>query len=170
VKEYPRVSEIQLIIFLHTKTSITKRILTLDAPKRRGRFSDLFEGRAKRNKGWESSHGSERCRGGTKKLVSCRGRNLFADKQTVMEGDDRRTSVDGYVCGGEGGATGRFVSWLWAEIQPSEDGVGMIVMVDDRSEKITSAWAAWCVPPPLASSFVDFEKTLKTFFRLGASS
>ena len=53
----------------------------------------------------------------------------------MMEGDDRRTSVDGYGCGGDGGATGRFVSWLCAEIQPLKDGVGMIVMVDDMSEK-----------------------------------
>jgi hypothetical protein len=58
----------------------------------------------------------------------------------VIEMDDRRASVDGYGCGGEGGGGGRFVSWLRAEIQPSEDGVlGMIVMVDDGSEKkITS--------------------------------
>jgi hypothetical protein len=106
------MSEIQLIIFFAHKNIITKRILTLHAPKRRGRFSDLFEGRAERNEGLALSDGSERCGGGTKKLVCCRGRNWFAEEQTAMEMDDRRTSVDGYGCGGEGGATGRFVSWL----------------------------------------------------------
>jgi hypothetical protein len=59
------------------------------------------------------------------KLVWCRGRNWFAEEQTAMDMDDRRASVDGYGCGGEGGATGRFVSCLWAEIQPTEKGVGM---------------------------------------------
>jgi hypothetical protein len=135
------VRKMHLIIFLSTKTSITKRILTLDAPKHRGRFSELFEGRAERNEGraernegWASSEGSERCGGGTKKLVSCRGRNLFAEEQTVMDGDDRRVSADGYGCGGEDGGGGRFVSWLQTEIQPLKDGVGMIVMVDDGSK------------------------------------
>jgi hypothetical protein len=74
----------------------------------------------------------------------------------VMEADDRRASVDGYGCGGEGGATGRFVSWLWAEIQPSEDGVGMIVMVNDRSEKnmVTSVWAVASVVRASAPCFL----------------
>ena len=44
-----------------------------------------------------------------------------------MEADDRRASVGGYGCGGEGGGGGRFVSWLQAEIQPLKDGD-----VDDR--------------------------------------
>jgi hypothetical protein len=54
-----------------------------------------------------------------------------------MEADDRRASVDGYGCGGEGGGGGRFVSWLKAEIQPPKEGVLMVVMVDDGSEKIS---------------------------------
>jgi hypothetical protein len=53
-----------------------------------------------------------------------------------MEADDRRAFVDGYGCGGEGGGSGRFVSWLKAEIQPPKEGVLMVVMVDDGSEKI----------------------------------
>ena len=54
-----------------------------------------------------------------------------------MEADDRRAFVDGYGCGGEGGGGGRFVSWLKAEIQPPKEGVLMVVMVDDGSEKIS---------------------------------
>jgi hypothetical protein len=52
-----------------------------------------------------------------------------------MEADDRRASVDGYGSGGEGGGGGRFVSWLWAKIHPPKEGVPMVVMVDDGSEK-----------------------------------
>ena len=63
------------------------------------------------------------------KLVSCRGRNWFAEEQTAMEMDDRRAFVDGYGCGGEGGRGGRFVSWLRAEIQPLKEGMWMVVMV-----------------------------------------
>jgi hypothetical protein len=154
---------------LHTKIQITNQILTFRSRKCHGLFFELFESGDERNEGWASSEGSERCGGGTKKLVSCRGRNLFAEEQTVMEGDDRRTSVDGYGCGGEGGAIGRFVSWLRAEIEPSEDGVGMIVMVMMGRIK-NNKWASVVMPPSaLASSFVDFKKTPKTFFRLGAS-
>ena len=68
------------------------------------------------------------------KLVSCRGRNWFAEEQTAMEMDDQRASVDVYGCGGEGGGGGRFVSWLRAEIQPSKEGAVMIIMVE-RSKK-----------------------------------
>jgi hypothetical protein len=42
----------------------------------------------------------------------------------VMTTDDRRVSVGGEGCGGEVGATRRFVSWLWAEIQPRKRGCG----------------------------------------------
>jgi hypothetical protein len=89
-----------------------------------------------------------------------------------MEADDRRSSVSGLGCGGEGGGGGgRFVSWLRAEIQPLKDGVGMIVMVNEMGRKKNNKWAAWYVRASvLASSFVDFEKMPKTFFRLGASS
>jgi hypothetical protein len=52
-----------------------------------------------------------------------------------MEADDRRASIDGYGCGGEGRGGGRFVSWLRAKIQPLKDGVGMIVMVTEMGRK-----------------------------------
>jgi hypothetical protein len=54
-----------------------------------------IESTAERNKGWASIEGSEWCRGGTKKLVSCWGRNQFAEEQTVMATDDWRASVGG---------------------------------------------------------------------------
>jgi hypothetical protein len=53
-----------------------------------------------------------------------------------MDGDDRMASVRGYGCGGEGGATRRFVSWLGGEIQPSKEVVRKIVMVSERREVI----------------------------------
>ena len=53
----------------------------------------------------------------------------------MMATDDRRASVGGYGCEGEGGGGGRFVSWLPAEIQPSKEGVSMVVMVDDGLKK-----------------------------------
>jgi hypothetical protein len=78
-----------------------------------------------------------------------------------MDVDDWRASVNGYRCGGEGGGTtGRFVSWLWAEIQPPKEGVRKNVMVDDGSAKIMVL---------TVELLVDFEKMPKTF-PLGASS
>ena len=62
-------------------------------------------------------------------MVSCHGRFLVAEEKTAMEADDRRASVGGYGCGGEGGGGGRFVSWLQAEIQPLKEGMWMVVMV-----------------------------------------
>jgi hypothetical protein len=60
-----------------------------------------------------------------------------------MEMDDRRASVDGYGCGGEGGGGGRFVSWLRAEIQPSKEGAVMIVMVERwRKNNSDGRWCA----------------------------
>ena len=47
-----------------------------------------------------------------------------------MATDDWRASVGGYGCGGEGGGSGRFVSWLRAEIQPLKERAAMIVMVE----------------------------------------
>ena len=63
-------------------------------------------------------------------MVSCHGRFSVAEEKTAMEADDRRASVGGYGCGGEGGATGRFVSWLLAEIQPLEEMAGGSIMVE----------------------------------------
>lgn len=84
------------IIFLHTKTLITTRILTFHVPKRRGRFFELFESGEERTKdGGASTEGFEQLGGGHEKLVSCRGRIRFVDEQTEMEGGDRRASVDG---------------------------------------------------------------------------
>jgi hypothetical protein len=51
-----------------------------------------------------------------------------------MATDDWRASVGGLESGGERGATGRFVSWLRAEIQPPKERAAMIVMVS-RGEK-----------------------------------
>jgi hypothetical protein len=85
--------------------------------------------------------------------------------------DDRRASVDGYGCGGEDGGGGRFVSWLRAEIQPLKDGVGMIVMVDDGSEK-NNKWAAYrrgsCLVHAyaLASSWLISKKRARLFSAL----
>lgn len=62
-------------------------------------------------------------------MVSCHGRFSVAEEKTAMEADDRRASVGGYGCGGEGGGGGRFVSWLQAEIQPLKEGMWMVVMV-----------------------------------------
>jgi hypothetical protein len=70
-----------------------------------------------------------------------------------MEADDWRASIDGYGCGGEGGGGRRFVSWLPAEIQPSKEGVSMVVMVDDGSEKISDGCMMECVLPLLRSLF-----------------
>jgi hypothetical protein len=67
----------------------------------------------------------ERLIGSIKQLVSCWGRSQFAEEQTV----------DGYGCGGEDGDSKRFVSSLWPKIQPSKDEVGMIITVNDGSEK-----------------------------------
>ena len=53
----------------------------------------------------------------------------------MMETADRRAIVNGYGCGGEGGGGGRFVSWLCAKIHPPKEGVSMVIMVDDGSEK-----------------------------------
>jgi hypothetical protein len=53
----------------------------------------------------------------------------------MMATNDRRASVGGLGCGGEGGGGGRFVSWLPAEIQPLKEMATMIVMVE-RCEKI----------------------------------
>ena len=47
-----------------------------------------------------------------------------------MATNDQRASVGGYGCGGEGRATGRFVSWLRAEIQLPKEGAWMMVMVE----------------------------------------
>jgi hypothetical protein len=58
------------IIFLHTILQITKQILTFCLQKRRQGFFELFVGSAERkNEGWASIKGSERCGGGTKKVV-----------------------------------------------------------------------------------------------------
>jgi hypothetical protein len=157
---------------LHTKIQITKQILTFLSQKRCGRFFKLSESGAGRKDGCSFSEGFEQRGGGTKKLVPCRGRKWSAEEQTVMEADDRRASVNGYGCEGEGRGGGRFVSWLRSNIQPLKDGGRMIVMVEMGRKKITSRLSVqWCVrASALASSFVDFEKTPKTFFRLGASS
>jgi hypothetical protein len=97
VEERPQVRLMYLILyyFLHTKIEITKQILTFRSRKYRGRFFELFESTAERNEGWASIEGSERCGGGTKKLVLCWGRNQFAKEQTVMATDDWRASVGG---------------------------------------------------------------------------
>jgi hypothetical protein len=116
---------------LHTKIQIIKEIILIFRPrKRRSRIFELFKSGNEKDDGWALSDGFEWLGGSTMKLVSCRGRNWFAEEQTTMERpmDDRRASVDGYGCGGEGGGGGRFVSWLWAKIQLTEEGVGMIVM------------------------------------------
>ena len=89
----------------------------------------------------------------------------------MMETADRRAIVNGYGCGGEGGGGGRFVSWLCAKIHPPKEGVSMVIMVDDGSEKIKSdgRWTMECVFPSCFFLLaVDFEKTPKSFFRLGA--
>jgi hypothetical protein len=52
-----------------------------------------------------------------------------------MATDDWRASVGGLESGGEGGATGRFVSWLCAKIQPPKERAAMIVMVESREVK-----------------------------------
>jgi hypothetical protein len=68
-------------------------------------------------------------------LVSCLGRKWSAEGQTVMATDYRRASVGGLGCGGEGRATGRFVSRLKSEIQPSKEGAAMIIMVESWKKK-----------------------------------
>jgi hypothetical protein len=118
-----------LILFFAITNTDYKKILTFCPRKCRGRIFELFESGDEKDDGWALSDGFEWLGGSTMKLVSCRCRNWFAEKQTSMEMDDRRASVDGYECGGEGRGGGRFVSWLWAEIQPTEEGVGMIVNV-----------------------------------------
>jgi hypothetical protein len=50
---------------LHTKTLITKQILTLHAPKHRGRFFELFESGDEQKDGQASSEGFEQLGGGT---------------------------------------------------------------------------------------------------------
>jgi hypothetical protein len=52
-----------------------------------------------------------------------------------MNTDDRGGSDNSNGCGEEGGATGRFVSWLWAKIQPSKERVWRIVMVERWRQK-----------------------------------
>jgi hypothetical protein len=47
-----------------------------------------------------------------------------------MGGDDLMASVGCYGCWGEGRGSGRFVSWLGAEIQPPKEGVRKIVIVE----------------------------------------
>jgi hypothetical protein len=58
------------------------------------------------------------------------GKIPFAEEQTAMDVSDRMVSVSGYRCGGEGRGSIRFVSWLWAEIQPPKEGVRKMVMVE----------------------------------------
>ena len=85
----------------------------------------------------------------------------------MMETADRRAIVNGYGCGGEGGGGGRFVSWLCAKIHPLKEGVSMVIMVDDGSEKIKSdgRWTMECVFPSCFFLLaVDFEKNAKEFF------
>jgi hypothetical protein len=53
----------------------------------------------------------------------------------VMATDDRRASVGGSGCGGEGGGGGRFVSWLRAEKQPLKEMAVMIVTVESCEKK-----------------------------------
>jgi hypothetical protein len=82
------------IIFLHTILQITKQILTFCLQKRRQGFFELFVGSAERkNEGWASIKGSERCGGGTKKVVLCQGRKWSAEGKTVMATDDWRALV-----------------------------------------------------------------------------
>ena len=52
-----------------------------------------------------------------------------------MASDDWRALVGGLESGGEGGVTGRFVSWLRAEIQPLKERAEMAVMVKRREVK-----------------------------------
>jgi hypothetical protein len=63
-------------------------------------------------------------------LILCRCRIRFAEEQTAMDGDDQMASVGGYRCWGEGGGSGRFVSWLGGKIQPLKEGVRKIIMVE----------------------------------------
>ena len=59
------------------------------------------------------------------------GRKSSAENQTTIVVDGWRALVDGVRCGGEGGGSGRFVSWLRAEIRPPREGARMILMVVD---------------------------------------
>jgi hypothetical protein len=94
-----------------------------------------------------------------------------------MATDDRRASAGGLGCGGEVGATGRFVSWLRAEIQPPKKGGRMINMVE-RCEKNkvmfgdVRCWRVRCVcllPPssflPLALSSAVIKKMADFIYR-----
>jgi hypothetical protein len=58
---------------------------------------------------------------------------LFVFEQAIRLGAvvfQRLCSANSYGCWGEGEGRGWFVSGLWTEKQPIEDGVGMIFMVD----------------------------------------
>jgi hypothetical protein len=80
---------------LHTKTSNTKRILTLDAPKRRSHFSKLFKGRAERNEGWHQEKALNGAEAAQKSWFRARVDFGFAEEQTVLVIDDGRISADG---------------------------------------------------------------------------
>jgi hypothetical protein len=84
-----------LILFLRTKTQITKQILTFHPPRCRSRLFELFESGEEQKDGQTSSEGFEWFAGSTEKLVLCCGRFWVAEEQTVMATDDRRASVSG---------------------------------------------------------------------------
>jgi hypothetical protein len=109
-----------------------------------------------------------------KMLVSCRCRIWFGGNKLRwmgMIGWHQSVAMSGgYGCWGEGGGSGRFVSWLGGKIQPPKEGVRKIVMVErwDGWWRKKMKWCAWsvegvqcsasCLLPPCFRLDVDFEK------------
>jgi hypothetical protein len=84
------------------------------------------------------SEGLEWLAGSTEKLVSCPVENglqrgnlwwlpMVGGHRSVAKGVGERAG--GWGCGGEGKATGRFVSWLPAKIQLPKETAGISIMV-----------------------------------------